>query len=278
MKEQLKKLKYKISLQKIKNINEFSNNENLKIINVDLKFKDPFNVDKKSSSKFVLNSLILGHKIAMDKRNILGLINCPINKELLKKKYIGVTEYFANKCNVKNNSEVMLIQNERLAVSPITTHVNIKKVSRSLNKLSIVNKVKMINFWFNKIYKLKPVIAILGLNPHNAELRSNSEEKRIIIPAIQKLKKLGLKVKGPLVADTIFINDYKKFDVIVGMYHDQVIAPFKTLYKFNAINLTLGLKYLRASPDHGTAKNIIFKKKANYFSLLKCIKTLIKLG
>ena len=76
---------------------------------------------------------------------------------------------------------------------------------------------------------------------------------------------------GPLVADTIFINDYKKYNVIVGMYHDQVLAPFKSIFKFNAINITLGLKYLRLSPDHGTATNIIGKNKADITSFLKCI-------
>ena len=78
-------------------------------------------------------------------------------------------------------------------------------------------------------------------------------------------------------ADTIFIKNYKKFDVIVGMYHDQVIAPFKSLFKFDAINITLGLKYLRFSPDHGTAPDIILKNKANSYSLKKCIDTMIDL-
>ena len=78
-------------------------------------------------------------------------------------------------------------------------------------------------------------------------------------------------------ADTIFINDYKKFDIIVGMYHDQVLAPFKALFKFNAINLTLGLKYLRVSPDHGTAKKFNKKKKL-IISLIKCIKFINKFG
>ena len=82
---------------------------------------------------------------------------------------------------------------------------------------------------------------------------------------------MGLSVSGPLVADTIFIDDYKKYDVIVGMYHDQVLAPFKALFKFNAINVTLGLKYIRVSPDHGVAKNLVGKKKANPESLIKCI-------
>ena len=93
----------------------------------------------------------------------------------------------------------------------------------------------------------------------------------MIIPSITKLKKLGLKVKGPLVSDTVFIKDYKKYDVIIGMFHDQVLAPFKALFKFNAINITLGLKYLRISPDHGTALDLVGKNKADPTSLLKCI-------
>ena len=126
--------------------------------------------------------------------------------------------------------------------------------------------------------KKKPKIGILGLNPHNAELREKSEEKKIIIPAIKKMRKSGFNVHGPLVADTLFIEDFKKYDVIVGMYHDQVITPFKTIFKFDAINVTLGLKYLRVSPDHGTAINLVGKNNANYNSLLNSIKFINKFG
>ena len=117
----------------------------------------------------------------------------------------------------------------------------------------------------------KPKICILGLNPHNAELRKNSEENKIIIPSIKKLKTKGIKLSGPLAADTVFIKDYNKFDVIIGMFHDQVLAPYKTLFKFDAINITLGLKYLRVSPDHGVAINLIGKNKADETSLLNCV-------
>ena len=111
---------------------------------------------------------------------------------------------------------------------------------------------------------------MLGLNPHNAELRRGSEEKKVIIPAISNLKKDGVKIIGPVSADTIFMNQYKKYDVVVGMYHDQVLSPFKTIFKLDAINVTLGLKYLRVSPDHGIASDLIMKK-ANAKSLIKCI-------
>ena len=135
-----------------------------------------------------------------------------------------------------------------------------------------------IESWFKEKFQRKPKIAMLGLNPHNAEYRINSEEKKIIIPSISKLKKRKINIKGPLVADTLFINDYKKFDVVVGMFHDQVITPFKTLFKFNAINVTLGLKYLRVSPDHGVAINLIGKNKANAQSLIMCINFVDKFG
>ena len=114
----------------------------------------------------------------------------------------------------------------------------------------------------------------MGLNPHNGELLKNSEEVLKITPAIKLLKKKGLNISGPLVADTVFINDYKKYDVLVGMYHDQVLAPFKAMFHFNAINITLGLGYIRVSPDHGPAFDLIKKNKANCSSLLECIKFL----
>ena len=119
-------------------------------------------------------------------------------------------------------------------------------------------------------------MALLGLNPHNAEFKKDSEERKIILPAIKKLKKLGLSLSGPLPADTIFINDYKNYDIIVGMYHDQVLAPFKSLFKFDAINITVGLKYIRVSPDHGVALDKILLKKSNPESLLKCFDFIFK--
>ena len=207
------------------------------------------------------------------KNDVAGIINCKIDKKLLNKK-TGVTEYLASKCKIKNSSESMLIANDKFAVSPITTHLDIKDVAKNLSKNKIVLKIMTINKWFKKLIKRNPKIGILGLNPHNAELIKGSEEKNIIIPAIKMMKKKGLNIYGPLISDTLFINDYKKYDVIVGMYHDQVITPFKTLFKFNAINITLGLKYLRVSPDHGTATNLIKKNKGNPASLMKFFKFL----
>ena len=209
-------------------------------------------------------------------KNVAGLINCPINKNLLKKSNMGLTEFFASKCKVKKDTEVMLIRNNQISISPITTHIDLRNVAKKITKELIIKKIKTINFWFKKYQRKKPRICILGLNPHNAEFKKTSEEVRIITPAIKKLKKNGIRIDGPFAADTIFLNKYKDFDVIIGMFHDQIISPFKTLFKFDAINITLGLKYLRVSPDHGIASDIILKNKANPKSLIECIKFIKK--
>ncbi len=276
LKEQLKILKYPIKLTKVKNIEEKVFTNDLKILDVKLTFKDPYNVPFKSSSIFIKRTLNLAHKIAST-GNVKGIINCPIDKKKLSMSNQGVTEFLASKCKIKDNSEVMLIKGKKFSVSPITTHIRLKDVSKKINSNLIVKKLSTINEWFKIFYKKKPKIGILGLNPHNAELKKNSEEHKIINPAIKKAFKKGYKVTGPLVADTVFIKDYKNYDVIVGMYHDQVLTPFKTIFKFEAINITLGLKYLRLSPDHGVAKNILRKKIANSSSLKKCIEFLFNL-
>ena len=269
MKDQFKKLNYNIKLSNEQNLFKLNKSNELKILNIKLDYKDPFKVPLKSAKPFVLKSLDLAHKLALNKQ-IAGIINCPINKNLLGNKKIGVTEYLANKCLVKKNSEVMIIRNKELMISPITTHLDIRSISNKINKKLIITKINVINSWFKKTFKRQPVIAVLGLNPHNAELRKNSEEKKIIIPAIKNLKKSGFKLDGPLSSDTIFINNYKNYDLIIGMYHDQILGPFKALYKFDAINLTLGLKYMRVSPDHGVAVDKIKKKTSSAISLIKC--------
>ena len=203
----------------------------------------------------------------------MGLINCPINKiEIFGNKFFGTTEFLAKKEGVLGK-EVMLLYNKQLSVSPITTHIKLKKVSRNISKKKIVDKLITINKFFLKKLKMKPKIGILGLNPHNDEFRKNSEERKFIIPAIKQLRKKRVSVEGPLSPDAAFLDFKKKgFNVLVGMYHDQVLSPFKLLFKFDAINITLGIPYIRISPDHGTGKNLIKKNLANPKSLMECIK------
>ena len=191
---QLKKIKCKIKITKVKDINEQTKSNSIKLIDVRLKYKNPFNVSKNEASKFIKKSLSLGHKICLDTKNVSGMINCPLDKTLLRKKFYGVTEFLASKCKVKNDSEVMMLKNKNLAICPITTHTDISNVSNQIKKKKIISKIKVINLWFKKTFKRSPKIAILGLNPHNAEFRKNSKEIKEIIPAIKYLKKLRIKL------------------------------------------------------------------------------------
>ena len=272
IKRQLKTLNIKTKLKKINSIEKQNFKRELLVLDVPLKFKKSFGVNKKAKVSYVLASLKLAIKMAYRKK-ILGFVNCPVNKkEIFGNKSFGVTEFLGGKLGVLGK-EVMLIYNKELAVVPITTHMQLKKVPANISKKKITEKVIIINKFYLKKFKIKPKIGIIGLNPHNDELRKNSEEKKFIIPAIKKLKSAGIYVYGPLSPDTAFLNFKKKgFNVLVGMYHDQVLSPFKALFKFNAINITIGIPFIRTSPDHGVGNDIVGKNLANPASLLESIK------
>ena len=173
----------------------------------------------------------------------------------------------------------MLIYNENLSVCPLTTHLPLKKVTKSITLKLIRQKVKLIDIFYRKILNIKPKIAILGLNPHCETTDKFSEEEKIIIPTIKKLKKNNIDITGPFSADTFFLTkNIKKYNVVVGHYHDQVLTPIKTLYKFDAINITLGLPYMRISPDHGPNENMVSKNKSNPLSLRKSIEFFVKMN
>ena len=271
---QKKKLNYKIKIKKINNnfkISDLKSNE-LPVHDIKYKQKKSFEKISNKSNKYILKCFNYAIKLAESKK-IIGFVNCPISKEFLfKKKQQGITEFLSKKSG-RSGNEVMLIYNNKLSVSPITTHIPLNQVSSKIEKFKIIKKVKIINTFYKKVFNKKPNFAILGLNPHNFSQSKNSVEKKIICKAIKSLKKSKIKVSGPVPTDSSFMIFKKyKFDVIIGMYHDQVLTPFKAIYNYNAINITLGLPYIRISPDHGVAENIIGKKIANPRSLIESIK------
>lgn len=271
---QKKKLNYKIKIKEIKkdfHIQDLNNKE-LPVFNVDYHQKKAFEKISNKSNKYIFKCFDVALDLNKSKK-IQGFINCPVSKEtLFEKKYQGITEFLAKKNNISGN-ETMLLYNKELSVAPITTHIPLSSVSNLLNKHKIIKKVKTINDFFKKYLSRKPNIAILGLNPHNFSTKRKSEEKEIILPAIKNIKKLKIKVIGPISPDTSFmIFKQYKIDVIVGMYHDQVLSPFKTLFGYKAINITLGLPYIRISPDHGVASDITGKNIARPESLIESIK------
>ena len=178
---------------------------------------------------------------------------------------------------LKHNNVAMLIYNKKLSVSPLTTHLPLKEVHKYITKKKIINHVRLISEFYIKKFKKNPKIAITGLNPHCESNYKSSEEKKIIKPAINYLIKNKYRVKGPYPADTIFmLNNSKKFDVILGMYHDQVLTPVKTIFGFNAINITLGLPFTRISPDHGPNISMMGKNMSDPTSLIEALKFLDK--
>ena len=267
---QKKKLNQKIKIKEIQsnfNIKKFKKNE-MHVLNVDFIQKKPFQKISTKSNKYIFKCFDLAINLIKNKK-IFGLINCPIAKEkLFHKKYQGVTEFISNKLKSKDQ-EVMLLYNNNLSVSPLTTHIPVNKISKSITKKKIINNVKTINKFYKKNFKIKPKFGVLGLNPHNFSGSNYSEENTIIYPSIKALKKLNINVIGPISPDSSFVY-FKKYniDVIIGMYHDQVLSPFKALYKHDAINVTLGLPIVRVSPDHGVGEDIMGKNKADPTSLI----------
>ena len=277
IKKQMHEMNLQIPLAQVDRFEDIKEKKKLNILNMPLDFNSTLKINEKKKKKYVLNCLDLAHKLAL-KKKIKGFINAPIDKKIFNNKYLGVTEYLASRNKVKNK-EVMMIYNKKLSVVPLTTHLEIKNVTNKIKFSLIKTKILILNKYYFQLFKKFPRIAILGLNPHNSENRASSIENKIITPAVNRLKKLNINIKGPFPADTAFVDQDKNiYDVIVGMYHDQVLTPFKTLYKYDAINITLGLNYLRISPDHGIAKNIIGLNKANPQSLISAINFLKRIN
>ena len=253
-------------------INEL--NKNLKLHEIKKHYINFINVNFESKyvNKYIENSFEIAIKLLKQNKN-LSLINGPINKKkFLKNKYFGITEYLGSKTG-SLKKVVMLIYSKKISVSPITTHIPLKKVHLNISKNKIINQVKLINNFYKSKFKIKPNIAITGLNPHCESNFASSEEDKIIIPAINLLKKQKYKVSGPYPADTIFLKqNMKNYDVIVGMYHDQVLSPIKSILGFNAINLTIGLPFVRISPDHGPNVKMFGKNLSDPQSLIEAIK------
>ena len=278
LKLQMKVLKFKkkINLLDKNNLNYNLDNKTINLIDENYNTNKAFQKISNNSEKYIENCF----KIAV---NLIKsgysnrLINGPVSKKhFLKKKFPGITEYLANEFNIKNIG--MLIYNKSLAVCPVTTHVPIKYVSKKINKKMIVQKIYLINKFYKKNLNFEPKIAITGLNPHCESTDAFNEDSKILIPIIKYMKKNHYKVYGPFPADTIFLKkNRKKYNVILGMYHDQVLTPLKTLYEYDAINLTLGLPFIRVSPDHGPNESMLGKNLSNPLSLIQAINFLEKI-
>ncbi len=209
-----------------------------------------------------------------------ALVTAPINKSNVQSStfnYKGHTDYLAAEFNVGDNYAMMLVS-DKLRVSLITEHVPLSEVSKNISIEKIVAKITVINESLKKDFLIpRPLIALLGLNPHAGDKGLlGKEELQIILPAIELLKQKGIMCFGPYSADGYWANStYTKFDCTVAMYHDQGLIPFKQLCFDNGVNFTAGLPIVRTSPDHGTAYDIAPKFIADENSMRQALYTAV---
>lgn len=206
-----------------------------------------------------------------------GLITAPINKKNIQNdefQFPGHTEYLTEQSGERDS--LMLLVCDELKIGVITGHIPVGRIAQSITPTKIKNKVNILNKSLKSNFGiLKPKIAILGLNPHAGDNGLlGKEEEEIIAPALKELKDQGILVFGPFSADGFFGSyEFKKYDAVLAMYHDQGLIPFKTIAFEKGVNFTAGLPVVRTSPDHGTAYDIAGKNIANFTSFREAVYT-----
>lgn len=263
-------------------INEASQAQAGKLNMINL-VKDNVNVElgkpTEESTRMAIDSLEAATEALM-KGEIDVLVTAPINKDEMMKmgfKHAGHTGYFEEKFDKKG---LMFLVTEDLKVAVSTHHIPIAKVAENISKEKIKKQIRALNQTLIEDFCIsKPKIAVLGLNPHSGDGGViGTEEIEIIGPAIKELSDNGILAFGPYPADSFFQpNKYRSFDAVLAMYHDQGLAPFKTLAYEEGVNYTAGLPFIRTSPDHGVAYDIAGKNVADEQSFMEAIFTAIKI-
>ena len=264
--------KYKINIinKEFKNLNYKKNEINI------------FSYDVKSLEDNTYQSLKYAYDLCV-KEICIGMITLPLRKDIIKnsidKNFIGHTEYF-QKLDKKKYVNMILFH-KKIIISPITTHIKVKNISKRIsNKIFLFNQLYNLNETLKFDFNIhKPKIIISGLNPHAGENgKIGIEEKKFIIPVVNKLKNIGINIHGPFSADSMLIKkNLNNFDCFVFNYHDQALIPFKFISQFTGVNYTGNLNIIRTSPDHGTAYNLIGTNKISNRSFINSYKLVKKI-
>ncbi len=274
---QKKLLNLKIDLHGITHVNQAFPNK-LNVLNL---WKEPVPMDPGKPTKIIgqyaVDSFIKAVE-ALKQGEIDVLVTAPFNKETIQSEafdFPGHTDYLAQELS---GSPLMFMVTEDLKIGLVTDHLPINEVAEHITEEKIIDKVQIMSQSLQQDFGIdKPKIAVLGLNPHAGDGGIiGKEEDEIIRPAIEKLQAEDFLVFGPYAADSFFTGDnYKKFDAILAMYHDQGLIPFKTLSFGKGVNYTAGLNKIRTSPDHGTAYEIAGKNIADPGSFREAVFTAI---
>jgi len=242
--------------------------------NVELELGVPTDV----SGAYAIKSIDAAIEAAKAGR-IHAIVTAPINKHNIAEQHEGFRGHTGYLAEAFGNEVLMVLASDYIRVATVTGHVPIKDVATSLTQEKIEKCIALLVQSLKRDFgKVKPAIAVLGLNPHAGEIGTiGSEEVEIIAPAVANSQKLGAIVKGPYPADGFFGQGHEeRFDAVLGMYHDQVLIPFKSLAMGTGTNCTAGLSVVRTSPDHGTAMHIAGQGKADHASFQHAIFTAIE--
>jgi len=231
-----------------------------------------------TSGKYAFKSLEAA-TISLKKGEIDILVTAPINKDNIQSeafKFPGHTEYLES---ILDGESLMILMTDKLRIGLITGHIPVSEISKTITPELIKQKVEILHKTLIQDFAIsKPKIAILGLNPHCGDHGViGKEDDEIIRPTIAEIQEEGKLVYGPYAADSFFGSEnYKNFDAILAMYHDQGLAPFKTLSFGEGVNFTAGLEKIRTSPDHGTAYQLAGKDIANINSFKEAVYSAIQ--
>ena len=229
------------------------------------------------NSKYILDNLNFGIAQSLKNKKV-GLVTGPIQKSNVisggLKSFQGHTEWIRKK--TQSNYVVMLLSSKKIKVALATTHIPLAEVPQNIKKSKLVEIIKILHSSMKAKFKIKnPVITVLGLNPHAGEDgKMGTEEIKIINPAVQICRDIGINASYAISADTAFnAKKLKQTDVYLAMYHDQALPVLKALSFGEAVNITLGTPIVRTSVDHGTALDIAGKMKPNLGSIKEAIKS-----
>ena len=263
----------KCKIVKINEINE-SQQGCINVINVnDNDFKQKFGYSNQQGGEFSRESLFNATKY-LSKKKIDALVTAPINKNNIQAqnfKFKGHTDFFSKKFS---GETLMFMINDKLKLALVTDHIPVSSISKTLTNSLLNKKIELLFESLKKDFLIKkPKIAVLGCDPHCGDdgVIGNKDQK-VIVPVIKRNFDKGTLIYGPFSSDGFFGNkEYKRFDAIISIYHDQGLVPFKLLSFGEGVNFTAGLDYVRTSPDHGTAFDIAGKGLAKINSFKEAL-------
>ena len=229
--------------------------------------------DALKRAKIAKASLNIGIDAAQ-KQEIKLLVTAPLDKKIMQHVipgFAGHTEYLQEQTSVKKTW--MMLDNTQLKIVLLTNHLLLKDVPAAITSDLIKQAIADIDTYYKKLHNRRAKIVVCALNPHCGELSETSEEKTIITPCLEKLKHQEFNVEGPFSADALMHKAKdSNWDIVLAMYHDQGLVAAKYPGVEQAVNVTLGLPFVRVSPAHGVAYDLVGKNKANYQSMLKALK------